>query len=83
MPFFSLSKFYEKIPRTIAKTVTWRVWMMVTNSLIGWYVTGDPLKGLKVGLLALVINSILYILHERLWNKSGWGRTVKDAPPVL
>ena len=32
--------------------------MMVTNSIIGWIVTGDPWKGLAVGLLALVLSLI-------------------------
>lgn len=70
------SKFYERIPRTIGKAVTWRIWMTITNSLIGWVVTGDPWKGLAVGLGALVVNSILYIIHERLWNRSDWGKQV-------
>ena len=71
---FMQPKWFERIPRTIAKTITWRSWMMITNSLIGYIVTGDWLKGLTVGLMALVINSILYILHERLWNRFDWAK---------
>ena len=71
---FGKPKWFERLPRTIAKTVTWRSWMMITNSIIGWIVTGDPWKGLAVGLLALVINSTLYILHERLWNRWDWAK---------
>jgi len=72
------TKIFERVSRTIAKTITWRVWMMITNSSIGWIITGDPWKGLQVGLLALVINSTLYIFHERLWNKSDWKREVQE-----
>lgn len=72
------TKFYEKFPRTIVKTVTWRMLMMVTNSLIGWYVTGNPWKGLTVGLLALVINSTLYIFHERAWNRVDWEKQINE-----
>lgn len=71
---FMQPQWFERIPRTIAKTITWRSWMMVTNSIIGWIVTGDPWKGLAVGLMALVINSTLYILHERLWNRFDWAK---------
>ena len=39
-------KWFERFPRTITKAVTWRSWMMVTNSVIGWIVSGDPWKGL-------------------------------------
>ena len=46
---FMQPQWFERIPRTIAKTITWRSWMMITNSIIGWIVTGDPWKGLAVG----------------------------------
>ena len=71
---FMQPKWFERIPRTIAKTITWRSWMMITNSLIGYIVTGDWLKGLTVGLMALGIKSTLYILHERLWNRFDWAK---------
>lgn len=71
-------KFNEKIPRTIAKAVTWRIWMMITNSLIGWAISGDPWKGVLVGLSTLVVNSILYVIHERLWNRADWAKEIKN-----
>ena len=76
---FANPKWFERFPRTITKAVTWRSWMMVTNSVIGWIVSGDPWKGLTIGLMALVINSTLYILHERLWNRSDWQRRTASA----
>ena len=77
-------KWFERIPRTIAKTITWRAQMMVTNSVIGWIVTGDPMKGLAVGLMALVVNSTLYIIHERLWNRFDWAkRQTSNTDKVL
>jgi len=72
------SKFQERIPRTLAKAVTWRIGVTVTNSVIGWIVTGDILKGLAVGLGALLVNTILYIVHERVWNQVEWDRVVKE-----
>ena len=82
---FANPKWFERIPRTIAKTITWRSWMMITNSAIGWIVTGDPWKGLAVGLMALVINSTLYVLHERLWNRFDWAKkeTTKEEKVFL
>ncbi len=81
---FSNPKWFERFPRTITKAVTWRSWMMVTNSFIGWIVSGNPMKGLTIGLMALVINSTLYILHERLWNRNDWQRrTTTDKDFVV
>jgi|TARA_B100000035_G_C20986502_1_gene548064 uncharacterized membrane protein len=76
---FANPKWFERFPRTIAKAVTWRSWMMVTNSVIGWIVAGNPWKGLTIGLMALVINSTLYLLHERLWNRNDWNRRQTTA----
>ena len=80
---FTKPVWFEKLPRTIAKAVTWRSWMMITNSLIGWIVTGDWMKGLVVGLMALVINSILYICHERLWNRFDWKKVSSDRFKII
>jgi len=42
------------------------------------------MKGLTIGLMALVINSTLYILHERLWNRNDWQRrTTTDKDFVV
>ena len=64
----------DTLTRTAAKTVTWRAWMMITNSTVGWIVTGDPWQGLSIGIMTLVVNSISYIIHERLWSRSKWGQ---------
>lgn len=49
--------------------------MIITNSLIGWAVTGDWQTGLIIGFSTFVVNSIVYIIHERLWNYFRWGQT--------
>lgn len=48
--------------------------MLITNTTIGWAVTGDPAKGLAIGFSTLIVNSVLYIIHERAWNRIEWGR---------
>lgn len=73
------SKFYEKFPRSVAKVVSWRILVTITNFIGGWLASGNPWVGLGVVSFALVVNSILYFFHERLWNRADWGRAVKDA----
>lgn len=72
-------KFKERIPRSLAKVITWRVLVTITNFLGGWIASGNPWVGLGVVSFALVVNSILYFFHERAWNASNYGRTVVDA----
>ena len=68
----------ERIPRSLAKVITWRILVTVTNFVGGWLASGNPWVGLGVVSFALVVNSILYFFHERIWNRTDWDRTVKD-----
>jgi uncharacterized membrane protein len=72
------NKFKERIPRSVAKVVTWRILVTITNFLGGWLVSGNAWVGLGVVSFALVVNSILYFFHERAWNSSDWAKEVKD-----
>ena len=66
----------EKIPRSVAKVITRRILVTITNFLGGWIASGNPWVGLGVVGFALVVNSILYFFHERMWNRTDWDRTV-------
>jgi uncharacterized membrane protein len=65
---------FEKIPRSIAKVITWRLLVTVTNFFIGWIASGDPWTGLKIMGMLLVVNSIVFFFHERFWNRIDWAR---------
>ena len=71
------SKFQERIPRSLAKVISWRIAVTITNFFGGWLASGNPWVGLGVVSFALVVNSILYFFHERVWNKVDWDREVK------
>jgi uncharacterized membrane protein len=71
-----MNKFIEKIPRSATKVVTWRILVTITNFVGGWLASGSWMVGLGVVSFALVVNSILYFVHERVWNRANWG---KDA----
>ena len=71
-------KFYEKAARSLGKVVTWRILVTITNFFGGWIASGNPLVGLGVVSFALVVNSILYYFHERLWNYIDAGKTINE-----
>lgn len=73
------SKFYEKFPRSVAKVVSWRILVTITNFLGGWLASGSWQVGLGVVSFALVVNSILYFFHERAWNRADWGKVIKEG----
>lgn len=53
--------------RHLIKTLTWRFVGTIDTMVLGWFVSGDPMIGLKVGILELFTKMILYYFHERAW----------------
>lgn len=79
------TKFKEVFTRSFAKVVTWRIAVTITNFIGGWLASGNPWVGLGVVSFALVVNSALYFVHERMWNASDWGKIAKEEetdPPL-
>ena len=59
--------------RSVLKTISWRIVGTLDTIALGWFITGDPTVGLKVGGLELITKFILYYIHERLWIKNKYG----------
>jgi len=72
-------KFYEKALRSLGKVVTWRILVTITNFIGGYLASGSWKVGLGVVGFALVVNSILYFFHERVWNKIDAGKYGKST----
>lgn len=60
--------------RSIVKTVTWRLTGSSATFLIVYLITGDLISSGGVAVIQMIANTILYYLHERVWNKIQWGR---------
>jgi len=69
------TQWVERAFRSLGKVVTWRIAVTITNFFGGWLASGNPWVGLGVVSFALVVNSILYYFHERIWNRIDWGKT--------
>lgn len=75
---FKTPRWIEKWPRSLVKVVSWRVTVTTSNFLGAWWASGSLTAGLGFAGFALVVNSALYYLHERGWNRVSWA---KDASP--
>ena len=73
-----MTAFTESQPRSIAKVITWRVLLTISHIVNAFIVTGSIITGLKIAGLAAVINSVLFWLHERVWNIIQWNRRKDD-----
>ena len=71
-------KFTEKIPRSVAKVITWRIIMATQYFLLGWWATGSIASGAGLAGVTTIINSGIYYLHERTWNKAQWGKAIDE-----
>jgi len=67
-------KYNERHLRSIVKVVTWRVLITTSHMINAFVVTGSLLMGVKIAGMALIINSILFWSHDRLWNLASWNR---------
>lgn len=53
--------------RHIAKTITWRVIGTIDTVLLSWFITGDPIIGVQIGMAEVITKMVLYYIHERIW----------------
>lgn len=66
--------FHEHAPRSLIKTITYRILIIVSNGILVFFVTEDYEVTAKITASATIISTIIYYLHERLWNKIHWGK---------
>jgi uncharacterized membrane protein len=63
----------ESRKRHIAKTVTWRLIGTIDTMILAWFISGDPMIGLKVGFTEVITKMLLYYFHERVWYRVSYG----------
>ena len=61
------------VKRHVAKTITWRLLGTIDTMIIGWFITGNPITGLKIGGVEVITKLLLYYLHDRLWFRLNLG----------
>ena len=60
--------------RSIVKTITWRLTGTGATFLIAFLILGDISISSSIAIIQLVSNTVLYYIHERIWNIVKWGR---------
>jgi uncharacterized membrane protein len=69
----------ESTSRSVAKTISWRVTVSIISFVISYWLTGSlELAGMLMA-SKVVVNSIWYFIHERLWNKINFGKQDNKA----
>lgn len=69
--------FYEKHSRTIAKSITWRVIAFIATVAVVYALTQDWQMSIYHSIAIHTVKTVLFYLHERLWNLSNFGQELK------
>lgn len=60
--------------RAITKALTYRFWQSVNTFIISFIVTGKLEFAAAIVSIEVIVKVVVYFLHERIWNRVGWGR---------
>lgn len=59
--------------RHLVKAISYRIIGTITTMLTGWYITGNAMSGVKIGVIESILKIGIYYGHERLWLKIKYG----------
>ena len=65
----------ESNTRSLVKTVTWRLTGSSATFLISYLISNNLSMSGTIAVIQLTANTVLYYLHERIWNKLNWGKS--------
>lgn len=69
-----MAKFFEHYKRSLTKTVTYRIVIVISTFIVTYLFTGRLDLTIGITFFANVVNTLLYYIHERVWNKIHWGK---------
>ena len=69
--------FHEKHSRTIVKSITWRLLAFGATVIVLQLMINDWQTSLIHSVIIHSVKTVLYYIHERLWNISNFGQELK------
>ena len=64
----------DTVVRSIAKTLSWRLTGTFCTFLISFIILGDITTSGTIAMIQLIFNTIMFYIHERIWNIIKWGK---------
>jgi uncharacterized membrane protein len=72
-------KLTETHHRTIGKVITLRILFTIIHIVVGYISTGSWMQGVQIAGINAILATILYWIHERVWNRPQWNRKEVDG----
>lgn len=66
--------FFETNTRTFVKAFSWRFVVLILDFLVAYLLLKDLQIATGFALTKLVIATVAFYIHERVWNKIRWGK---------
>jgi uncharacterized membrane protein len=60
--------------RSLIKAISWRVTGSGATFGISYLISGNFIIAGSIAGIQLISNTILYFVHERVWNRIRWGQ---------
>ena len=65
--------------RSWTKSFTWRILGIVILILLSYFITGSWVEASLITLVFHGIRVVLYVIHERVWELTAWGRVANHS----
>ena len=69
----------ESHKRTLVKSITWRVAATIITFAIVILYTGRLDWAVSLSIFDMILKFIGYYIHERIWDRTGWGTIKPNA----
>jgi uncharacterized membrane protein len=71
-----MNSIFETRRRSIVKALSWRTLAGLITATVALCMTGEAKFAVQIGIIDTVVKLLIYFVHERLWNRIGYGRVV-------
>ena len=72
----------ETLTRSVVKTLTYRVLIMILDFSTIYLFTGKAKVAVGFMVVSNLYTTVGYFLHERLWDRTKWGKAIYRASPA-
>lgn len=73
----------ETTRRSVAKAVSYRFFGSLTTAALAFAFLGKLEQAAVVGLLDTLFKTVVYVAHERAWNRIAYGREQKQPEYII
>lgn len=65
---------HDTTTRSLTKTISWRLTGSGATFTIAYLIGGSFAVAGTIAVVQMITNTILYFIHERVWDRITWGK---------